>query len=122
MNTFLYDKYVCSIYTQPHKVCMLTRGCWTDWLVDEQLQAISPLLNEGLLKKALISTERQLSLQGFARQRWYYNLKVSGVNTQNRKDEKHATKIWNPHSLCCKIKSEDISINIYDLQSSNKLI
>lgn len=46
-------------------------------LVDELLQADSPLLDEGFLKEAFVLTERQLPLQGFARQRRYYNLAVS---------------------------------------------
>lgn len=45
--------------------------------VDELLQAKSPLLDEGLLEDALITSEGQLSLQGLAWQRWYYNLTVS---------------------------------------------
>lgn len=44
--------------------------------VDELLQAQSPLLDERLLKEPFVWTEWQLSLQGFARQSWYYNLRV----------------------------------------------
>ena len=42
--------------------------------VDELFQARPPLLNEGVLEDALIAPERELSLQGFARQRGHHNL------------------------------------------------
>lgn len=96
-------------------------GCWSDSPVDELLQAQSPLLNEGLLKKALISTEWQLSLKGFSRQRWYYNLRVSVANASNRKDQKDMPPkygIHNPHMLRC--KTADISIDVYALWPGNK--
>lgn len=68
----------------------VTRAGWTHWLVDELLQAGSSLLDEGVLEKALIAAEWQLSLQGFARQRWYYNLRDSETQimrkTENTED------------------------------------
>ena len=42
--------------------------------VDKLFQAYPPLLNEGVLKDALISSEGQLSLQSFARERGHHNL------------------------------------------------
>ena len=42
--------------------------------VDELLQAHSPLLDEGLLEDALVSSERQQSFQGLTWQRGNYNL------------------------------------------------
>ena len=47
---------------------------WCAIPVDELLQAHSPLLDEGLLKDALVSSERQQSLQGLTWQRRNYNL------------------------------------------------
>jgi len=46
-------------------------------LVDKALQPGSPVLDEVLLKDAIVPTEWQLSLEGFARQRWHNNFAVS---------------------------------------------
>lgn len=52
---------------------------WWDRPVDELLQAHSPLLDEGLLKDALVSTKRQQSFQSLTWQRGYYNLEEGSV-------------------------------------------
>lgn len=63
--------------------------------VDELLQAHPPLLDERLLKEAFVWAKRQLPLQGFARQGWYYNLGASVVDT-NMVKIKH-----DPLGFCC---------------------
>ena len=47
---------------------------WRAIPVDELLQADSPLLDEGFLEDALVSSERQQSFQGRPGQRRNYNL------------------------------------------------
>lgn len=79
--------------------------------VDELLQAQSPLLNERLLKEPFVWTEWQLSLQGFARQSWYYNLRAWVVDTsvvkikqdtaESQGQSEELSTITATHSPCC---------------------
>ena len=46
-------------------------------LVNKLFQALPPFFNKGLLKDPFVSSERELPLQGFPRQWWYYNLAIS---------------------------------------------
>lgn len=45
-------------------------------LINKLFEALPPFFNEGLLKDPLISSKRELPLQGFPRQWWYYNLQA----------------------------------------------
>lgn len=51
-------------------------------------------------------------------------LQSEGRGQHDRKDDKMPPKyeIQSPHLLCCEVKTADISINIAELQPSNKLI
>lgn len=48
---------------------------WTDLLVEKLLQTLPPLLNERVIKYAIVSSERKLPEKGFSRERWYDHLK-----------------------------------------------
>lgn len=117
---------------------------WPDWPVDELLQAHSSLLDEGLLKNALVCTERQLSLQGFPRQGRYYNLWVTGADTTTGKMKTPTTKrhpkstltgVWVPFRsfVCevttrlwftgsfCIVQNESLTINVHNNTQRNML-
>ena len=48
-----------------------------DILVNKLFQALPPFFNKRLLKDPFVSSERELPLQGFPGEWWYYNLAIS---------------------------------------------
>ena len=71
------DEWVCLLPGEIKTIQTLNKKIKVLWRaipVDELLQADSPLLDEGFLEDALVSSERQQSFQGLPWQRRNYNL------------------------------------------------
>ena len=56
-------------------------------LVNKLFEALPPFFNERLLKDPFISSERELPLQGFPRQWWYYDLQSNSSPVGEGKKE-----------------------------------
>lgn len=98
----LQEVFLCSSELKLYREHIKMWGMQAGLLVEKLLQTLSPLLDERVVKYAIIPSERKLPEKSFSRERWHDHLRFS-----NRKEHiATVNQTWTIYQLvhCAKMK------------------